>query len=179
MHFDEGGEGGVDLAIRAGLQDWELHVFRARRFLHVSYHGLGFRVVRVHQQGDHLGLGNQLAKQFEPLGRQLVEEDAETRNVAAGPGEIGDQAGPDRITDAGEDDRDRRGSAFRRQCRREAAAGHDHVDLAAGEVCGQCGQPIIVSLRPAVFDRDVMALDIAGVAKTLAERIHIRCARAG
>ena len=27
-----------------------------------------------------------------------------------------------------------------------AAAGHDHVDLAADEVSGQCGQPIIVTL---------------------------------
>ena len=30
------GEGGVDLAFGAGLQDIELHPLRARRFLHVS-----------------------------------------------------------------------------------------------------------------------------------------------
>ena len=36
MQLDEGGEGGVDLAFGAGLQDRELHPLRARRFLHVS-----------------------------------------------------------------------------------------------------------------------------------------------
>ncbi len=70
------------------------------------------------------------------------------------------------------DDRDRRGRVFCRQCRRSAAAGRDHVDLAADEIGGQCGQPIIVALRPAVFDRHVLSLDIAGFAQSLAERGH-------
>jgi hypothetical protein len=60
----EGCEGGVDLAFRGGLQDWELHPLRVRRFLHVSDHGLGIRIVRVHEEGDHLGLGNQLGEQL-------------------------------------------------------------------------------------------------------------------
>ena len=47
---------------------------------------------------------------------------------------------------------------------------HDHIDLAADEVGGQCGQPIIAALRPAVFDRHVLSLDIAGFAQSLAER---------
>ena len=68
LQLDESGEGGVDLAFGAGLQDMELHPFRARRFLHVSYHALGIRIVRVHEQGDHPGLGNQLVQQLEPLG---------------------------------------------------------------------------------------------------------------
>ena len=71
LQLDEGGEGGVDLAFGASLQDLELHPLRARRFLHVSDHALGNRIVRVHEQGDHPGLGNQLGEQFEPLGHQL------------------------------------------------------------------------------------------------------------
>ncbi len=59
------------------------------------------------------------------------------------------------------------------------AARRDHVDLAADEIGGQCGQPIIVALRPAVFDRHVLSLDIAGFAQSLVERGHIRCSRAG
>ena len=54
---------------------------------------------------------------------------------------------------------------------------HDHVDLAADEVGGQCGQPIIAALRPAVFDRHILSLDIAGFAQSLAERGHKRCNR--
>ena len=100
MQLDEGGEGGVDLAFGAGLQDRELHPLRARRFLHVSDDALGSRIVRVHQQGDHPGLGNQLGQQLEPLGHQLGGEDADAREVAARPGETGDQADRDRVAAA-------------------------------------------------------------------------------
>ena len=59
---DKGCESGVDLAFGAGLQHWELHRLHARRFLHVSNIALGIRIVRVHEQGDHAGLRNQLGK---------------------------------------------------------------------------------------------------------------------
>jgi hypothetical protein len=52
MQFDEGGEGGVDLIFGDGLQDRDLHPLGAGRFLHVSDHGLGIRIVRVHKQRD-------------------------------------------------------------------------------------------------------------------------------
>ena len=72
------------------------------------------------------------------------------------PGETGDQAPLDRVAADREDDRDRRGRAFGHKCRNIAAACQDHVDLAADEVGGQCRQPIIVVLRPAVFDRHAL-----------------------
>ena len=176
LKLDERGEGGVDLALGAGLQDRELHPLRARRFLHVSDHGLGIRIVRVHEESDHLGLGDQLGQQLEPLGHQLRGQNADAREVAARPGKAGDQTLSDRVG-AEEDNRDRRGCAF--AARAAGGAGHDHVDLAADEVGGQCGQPIIATLRPAVFDRHILSLDIAGFAQSLAERGHKRCSRAG
>ena len=115
MQSDKGCEGGVDLAFAAGLQDRELHPLRARRFLHVSHDALANRIARVDEQGDHPGLGNQLGNKLEPLRRQLGSHDAEAREVAARPGEAGDQASLDRVAaDAREDDGDRRGRAFRR-----------------------------------------------------------------
>ena len=53
------------------------------------------------------------------------------------------------------------------------------VDLAADEIGRQCGQPIIVAFRQAVFDRHVLSLDIAGFAQSLAERGHQSRARRG
>jgi len=44
---------------------------------------------------------------------------------------------------------------------RSAAERHDHVDLAAYKIGGHCGQLIIVTLGKAVFDRNVLPLDIA------------------
>ena len=57
-------------------------------------------------------------------------------DVAARPAEAGDRAGPDRIADAYEDDRDRLSYIFCRACRRDAATCRDHVDLAADEIGG-------------------------------------------
>ena len=45
----------------------------------------------------------------------------------------------------------------------------DHGDLSANQVGRQRRQPIHLTLRPAVFDRHVLALDIAGVFEALAE----------
>src|SRR5229473_913519 len=103
MPFDEGGESGVNLAFGAGRQDKKLHSLRARSFLHDSNLVLGTtRTARIHEQGDHRGLGYQLAQQLEALGDQLEEDVAEARKVAARPGETGDQAGADRVADAHE-----------------------------------------------------------------------------
>jgi hypothetical protein len=43
-----------------------------------------------------------------------------------------------------------------------AAWGYEHRNAAADEIGCKRGQPIILILRPAVFDRHVLALDIAG-----------------
>src|SRR5215469_17289315 len=69
MQLDKGCEGGVDLAFGAGLQDIELQPLLARRLLHVLYHALGTRTVRVREQGGYAGLGNQIGQQLESLGR--------------------------------------------------------------------------------------------------------------
>ena len=41
--LDEGGEGGVNLAFAAGIEDKELHPLGARRFLHVVHHALSLQ----------------------------------------------------------------------------------------------------------------------------------------
>jgi hypothetical protein len=69
-------------------------------------------------------------------------------------------------------------SRFRRSCRSETAC-RDHVDPAGDEIGGQCRQPIIVSLCPAVFDRHILSLDKAGFTHPLVERSHQRRIRAG
>jgi hypothetical protein len=55
----------------------------------------------------------------------------------------------------------------------------NHVDLAADEIGSQCGQPIIVALRPPVLDRHVLAFGVAGFAQSLAERGENRRKRVG
>jgi hypothetical protein len=107
------------------------------------------------------------------LGKQLDIHGVDAGEVAARPSETGDEAGLDRVA-AEEDDRDRRGRSFRRQCRQGAGVGRDQIDLAADEVDGQCGHPIKATLSPAVFDRHILAHDVAGFAQSLAERGQTR-----
>ena len=46
----------------------------------------------------------------------------------------------------------------------------NHGDVTANQFGGQCWQPIVLTLREAVFDRYVLALDVAGFFQALAER---------
>ena len=48
----------------------------------------------------------------------------------------------------------------------------DHGHLTADQIGRQRRQSIVLALGPAVFDRDVLALDIAGFVQALPERGH-------
>jgi hypothetical protein len=44
-----------------------------------------------------------------------------------------------------------------------------NVDLEANEVGGQCGQPMILAIRPAGFDHHALTIDVAGFSQSLIE----------
>src|SRR3954452_24248604 len=87
------------------LEDRELHSLRSCRLLHVVNDTLGTRAVRVHQQGDPPSLRNQLRQQLKPLSRHLAGEHEDPSEVAARPGEAGDQPVSDRVAATPENDR--------------------------------------------------------------------------
>ena len=103
LHLDEGRKSGIDLAFGAGLQDRELHTLRARRFLHISHGALRARKVRIHEQNDHPGLGNQLERgrllDRQVAGFSAVEDlagvNAELASGSRDAGSIADQAAGD------------------------------------------------------------------------------------
>ena len=92
-------------------------------------------------------------------------------DVAARPIEAGDETQPDRIV---ADWRRRSGivavAALAASAAGVAADRDDHGHLAADQIGRQRRQSIVLTLRPAVFDRHVLALDIAGFVQALAER---------
>ena len=55
----------------------------------------------------------------------------------------------------------------------------NNVDLIVNEISRQRRQPIVVTFRPAVFDRQVFALDIAGFLQGLTECCQHGLARVG
>jgi hypothetical protein len=60
-------------------------------------------------------------------------------------------------------------AAARRQSRRLAAGRRDHCRRRACKFGGQPRQLLEAAFSPAIFDRDVLAFDIAGLGKALAE----------
>jgi hypothetical protein len=89
--------------------------------------------------------------------------------VRAGPVEAGDKTQCDRVTAGVKYDRYRRGRCLRRH-RCGAADGYDHGYAAADQIGRERRQPINLIFRPAVFDRHVLALDIAGFLQALEKR---------
>ena len=143
----------------------------AGSFLHVpAMWWLGGRSVgRIDEHGNTNGLGHQLVQESQPLGHDLQEEKIDAGRVAARPGEAGDKTKLDRVFADTEDDRDRRGRGFGRD--RSGAHGRgDHGHTTADQVSHQRRQAIVLALQPVVLDRHVLALDIAGFAKSFAER---------
>jgi hypothetical protein len=58
---------------------------------------------------------------------------------------------------------------------RERPDGGDHRHLAADQIGRQHRQLIVLAVRPAELDRQIVALDIAGFTQPLAHRAHPVC----
>jgi hypothetical protein len=67
-----------------------------------------------------------------------------------------------------EGDRDCRGRRLGSKCWWDAGSGN-HGYLTTNQIGRQGRQSIVLALRPTVFDRDVPALDVAGLVQTLPE----------
>jgi hypothetical protein len=70
-----------------------------------------------------------------------------------------------RVIDDHEGDWDRGGRRLGGQCRRRASRG-DNAHPHANEVIRHLRQPSMLTLRPAIFDRDIVALDVAALPST-------------
>ena len=106
-------------------------------------------------------------KQPEPLGSNHVVQSGDAGDVSPRPGEVGDEAGLDWIESDGENDWYCRGGRGRAQ--RWIAGCGDDSHPTADEIIYQSRQLCIVSARPAVFDRDILAVDVTDLGQAIAE----------
>ena len=159
----------IDLAAAAGVEDLDLQPHGAGGRLDVSQSWTSVsRIGRIDEHGHTSRSGHQLAQEFQPLCRQLDREKIDPCQVAARPGRLATRpslTGSSPTTKtigivvvaalaaSAEDDR----------------RSQHHGDLAADQFGRQLRQSIDLILGPAVFDRDVLALDIAGLLQALAE----------
>src|SRR5882724_2581480 len=70
------------------------------------------------------------------------------------------------IVGAGEYYRNNRGSSLGGERRNRAAGRNDNRDARCDQFGGKPRQPIKLAARPAILDRNILSLDIAGVRKT-------------
>ena len=80
----------------------------------------------------------------------------------------------DRVRAAGENNRNCRGRSLC-NLRRDVAASRDHGDLPAYQVGRQRRQPIVVTIRPAVLNCHVLALNVAGFLQAAEDRLRDVC----
>jgi len=159
--LDQARERRIDFSFGAGAHDMDLQPERTRRLLHVSRLGLGSGIFRVHEQTDDLGCGYQIVQQAESLRYQLGVQLGYAGDVATRPVQAGYEAERDRVTGRLEHDRNDSGGCFCCESRGCASRG-DHVHFLAHQICRQSRKSIIVTLRPAVFERDIPVFDVAG-----------------
>jgi hypothetical protein len=141
--------------------------------VHVSQRGLGTHGIGwIEEHGNASGAGHQFAQEPQPLRPQLCGEKIDAGRVAARPGEADDKTKLDGVLADAEDDRDHGGCSFGRQSGELTARCGDHVHLTLHKLGRQLRQPIDLTFGVAVFDRHVLARDIAGFTEALPKCGH-------
>jgi hypothetical protein len=105
---------------------------------------------------------------LELLSRQIARQDHHAREVAAGAAEAGREAELHRVDTGVEDDRDGRGCRLGGKRRGRAGRnnpGHPAVD----QIGRQCRQSVILAVCKTIFDRHVLAFDVAGLLQALSD----------
>src|SRR5215470_6697694 len=97
-------------------------------------------------------------------------EEAHARDIATRSADAGNESGGYRVGADRKDDRDGRGCSAcgQRGCR--PTAGENDRDLLFDQLRCHRLEPIILVIGPAIFDCEVLALDVAGFGQAFAER---------
>src|SRR5215467_14586561 len=121
---------------------------------------------------DSSGFGKGFLKELEGFADDVPGLPRQARDIAAWPGKAGDEPGGYRIRDAHHDDRDR----TRRVLCSQSCFGdghHQHIRLELDELGSELWKQLGVSLERhvgvAIFNPDVLSLNVAKIAEALLE----------
>ena len=167
LQFDQPGEDGIEIALAAGVENGA-EPQRARRCLELPRLDLEIGIGPVEERADGCRRGDHAVQQLQPFRRQLtpnvvtpVRLPPGRFRLATSPSATGSTAVTKTIGMV-------LVAAFAANAPGLTGLG-DHGDLPADQIGRQRRQPIVLLLRPAIFDRDIAALDKAGVTQALAE----------
>ena len=168
----------VEVATAAHGEEFNFSPDRLHRCLHLVNKGLtNCRSIGIDEDSKPIGARYKLVQEPESLYRKLFGHAGDAGDVGARPVEAAHETGLDRVGTGIKNDRDSRRCGFGGECRRGAEQSYDHCHPTINEVRCQYRQPPIVVLRPAVLDRDILALGIAGFAPRPATPRRLRVVR--
>src|SRR5262249_52877817 len=104
------------------------------------------------------------------LADNLGGEEAHARDIAARSADAGNESRGDRVGAGRKDDRDRRGCSPCGQRGERPTACENDRDLLFDQLRCHRLEPVILVIGPAIFDCDVLALNIASFGQAFAER---------
>src|SRR5262245_20050521 len=163
-------EGRIYLTASGSIEDLDLQPHGARGRFDFPQRGLRrVRIRRINEHGNASRSGHKHTQEFQSLLGQLDNKKVDPCQVAARPGEAGHKTELNRVFADDESDWDRCGGRLGRKRHSDASARGDYRDLSANQFGSQHREPIELILGPAVYDRHVLALDVAGVLQALAE----------
>ena len=144
---------------------------RARRRLHVSQLASVIRTVRIDEHANRRrAAGTSSRRSSSRFGSSSPAKRVTPVTLPPGRLRLATRPSLDRIAADREDDRDRRGRGLGRERRGIATGATITATWRSNQIGRQRRQSIVVTFRPAVFDRHVLALDEAGFVQALAER---------
>jgi hypothetical protein len=114
-----------------------------------------------------------LEQQLKALSSYFGQHEVDAGEISARPVELVNEANPDRVGGLHKNNWDRWGRGL--GCKRTLCAlqYNNHGYLTANQFGGQCGQLIVSTLCPPVFDRHVPVLDVTGFSQASTKRGEI------
>jgi hypothetical protein len=127
---------------------------------------------RIDEKRHDPNLGKKLVQQFQPFRRDLYARLCHTRNVSARSAKAGHETQLDRVAARFKDDRNGHGCCL---CcdRRRSAGRRNHGYLAAHQIGHHHRQAVVSIIRPAVFDQNILAIDVASFGKTFVKSCQL------
>src|SRR5262249_35566892 len=143
-------ECGIDVLGSPDFKCGKFDTEYACRSLHLAFLPLGKRIGDIGQNRQAPQTGHDLLQDLESLPGSVRRLDGYSRDVAAGPGQAGDDAGAYRIARRREHDRDRRGGLLCCEGGRRVVR-DDNINLEPGEFVRELSKALAASLALAIF----------------------------
>lgn len=126
------------------------------------------RVFHVQQDRDALHARQHLPEELDPLPGECGDKGAEPCDIAAWLGQVGHNAEPKRFANRCHNDGKGSGSILGGECRR-SPPGNQDVNLQTHQLGGERREPTGVTVSRAIFDDEVLPLNISEGTQTLSE----------